>query len=92
MSAPLTTSWAKQQPHTKAIVYFKAGPGQAGRTFFARELYFNRPVHNPREYGIDGLRKMIDKWGADLVATAVIIDLAVDREIHKFRSEQGWVL
>jgi hypothetical protein len=91
MSTQLTASWQKQQPHTKAIVYFKSGPGQAGHTFFARELYFNRPVNNPREFGIDGLRKMIDKWGGQLVASALIIDLALDQPIHKFRSEQGWV-
>jgi hypothetical protein len=91
MTTELTASWLKQQPHTKAIVYFKSGPGQQGRTFFARELYFNRPVNNPRQYGIDGLKRMIDKWGSALVATALIIDLADNREIHKYRAEQGWV-
>jgi len=91
MSTELTASWQRQQPHTKAIVYFISGPGQAGRTFFARELYFNRPVANPRQYGIEGLMRMIDKWGPQLVASAVIIDLAQDREIHKFLSQKGWV-
>ena len=91
MSTDLTASWQRQQPHTKAIVYFISGPGQAGRTFFARELYFNRPVSNPRQYGIEGLQRMIDKWGPQLVASAVIIDLERDVEIHKFLSQKGWV-
>ena len=91
MSTALTASWQRQQPHTKAIVYFISGPGQAGRTFFARELYFNRPVANPRQFGIDGLKRMVDKWGPQLVASAVIIDLERDQEIHKFLSNKGWV-
>lgn len=91
MSTALTTSWARQQPHTKAIVYFKSGPGQDGRTFFARERYFNKPVNNPRQYGIDGLKRMIDKWGAALIANALIIDLSDNQEVHKFCTERGWV-
>lgn len=92
MSTDLTASWQRQQPHTKAIVYFISGPGTAGRTFFARELYFNRPVSNPRQYGIEGLRRMIDKWGPQLVASALIIDLERNEEIHKFLSNKGWVV
>ena len=92
MTTELTASWQRQQPHTKAIVYFISGPGQAGRTFFARELYFNRPVNNPRQYGIEGLKRMIDKWGPQLVASALIIDLERNEEIHKFLSNKGWVV
>ncbi|MDB5270225.1 MAG: hypothetical protein JWP58_3265 [Hymenobacter sp.] len=91
MTTGLTASWQQQQPHTKAIVYFISGPGQAGRTFFARELYFSRPVSNPRQYGIDGLKRMIDKWGPQLVASALIIDLERNEEIHRFLSQKGWV-
>ncbi|MBO2007575.1 hypothetical protein [Hymenobacter negativus] len=92
MTTELSASWQRQQPHTKAIVYFISGPGQDGRTFFARELYFNRPVANPRQYGIEGLKRMIDKWGPQLVASALIIDLERNEEIHKFLSNKGWVV
>lgn len=90
MPAPAAADpWANYTPHTKAIVWFKSGPGTAGRTFKAREHYFNRPVREPRQYGIDGLKKMIDKW-VGLVATAVVYDLHTGEEVMKFTDTNGW--
>ena len=46
---------------------------------------------NPRQYGIGGLQRMIDKWGPQLVASAVIIDLKRNEQIHRFLWQKGWV-
>ena len=42
---------------------FNNAPCHNGRMYFPRKVQLNRPVNNPRQYGIDGFKRMIDKWG-----------------------------
>jgi hypothetical protein len=85
-------AWIKEQPHTKAIVYFANQTD--GRTFMAREKGKGGAlIKDPRALGIWRLKKMVDDYhrgGYLKPLGAIIYDLQTGTELFRFKNG-SWV-
>ncbi len=71
---------------TKCWVLFTSGAKKSFRSYDSSGRY---AVKDPREYGIRGLKKMVDKWGA-AVARAVLYDVTTGQAVEQLVNGQ-WV-
>jgi hypothetical protein len=92
MAAPATSSYASLRltALTKARVYWAAPqPGTPGQAdFYSFDSSGRYQVADPRRYGLEGLRKMVDKMGAK-VARCVIYDNQAPGRPEICRKERG---
>jgi hypothetical protein len=71
---------------TKCWVVFTNGGKKSFRSYDSSGRY---EVADPRAYGIRGLKKMVDKWGA-AVKEAVLYDTETGQPLEKLHNGQ-WV-
>ncbi|MBO3270774.1 hypothetical protein [Hymenobacter defluvii] len=80
----------KYKSLTKARVYFATpAPGTPGQCdYYSFDTSGRYEVQDPRDYGLRGLMKMIDKMGAK-VARAIIYDNQAPGRPEILRKERG---
>jgi len=71
---------------TKCWVVFTNGNKKSFRSYDTSGRY---AVADPRDYGIRGLKKMVDRWGK-AVERAILYDTATGQPIEKLENGQ-WV-
>lgn len=69
---------------TKCWVVFTNGGKKAFRSYDTSGRY---TVNDPRDYGIRGLKKMVDRWG-DKVKEARLYDTESGRELERYQQGQ----
>ncbi len=70
---------------TKCWVLFKSGAKKPFRSFDSSGRY---TVADPREYGIRGLKKMVERWGDAAVVKAIIYDVQTQQPIFHYQQGQ----
>jgi len=81
---PATAPKPSEAGLTKCQVYFADGAKKAFRSYDSSGRY---AVADPRDYGIRGLKKMVDRWGK-AVKMAILYDTEFGHELERYQHGQ----